>query len=156
VGWVFELKGRYSEAIELNRQALELDPHAWRALYFMARALILAGRPDEALRTLGRAEDPPALLRATAARALVALGRRDEARRVLHELEREAERRYVRPEAIAAVYVALGEYDAAFRWLEQAYRVRSADVTTLKVERHWAPIRSDPRFAALVKKVGIP
>ena len=34
--------------------------------------------------------------------------------------------------------------------------MRSADVTTLDVERHWAPIRSDPRFAALVKKVGIP
>ena len=156
VGWVLELKGRYHEAIEQCRQALELEPHAWRALYFMARALILAERPDEALRTLGRAEDPPALLRATAARALVALGRYDEARRVLRELEREAERRYVRPEAIAAVYVALGEHDTAFKWLEQAYRMRSADVTTLDVERHWAPIRSDPRFAALVKKVGIP
>ena len=59
VGWVFEIMGRYSEAIEQNRQALELDPHAWRALYFMARALLLAERPDEALRTLGRAEDPP-------------------------------------------------------------------------------------------------
>ena len=115
VGWVLELKGRYREAIEQYRQALELDPHAWRALYLMARALLLAGRPDEALRTLGRAEDPPALLRATTARALVALGRRDEARRVLRELEREAERRYVRPEAIAAVYVALGEHDAAFQ-----------------------------------------
>ena len=156
VGWVFEIMGRYSEAIEQNRQALELDPHAWRALYFMARALLLAGRPDEALRTLGRAENPPALLRATTARALIALGRPDEARHVLRELEREAERRYVRPEAIAAVYVALGEHDAAFKWLEQAYLVRSADVTTLPVERHWAPIRSDPRFAALVRKARIP
>ncbi len=69
-------------------------------------------------------------MRATTARALVALGRRDEARRVLHELEQEAARRYVRPEAIAEVYVALGEPDAAFRWLETAYRARSADVLT--------------------------
>ena len=77
------LQGPYREAIEQSRKALELDPHSWRALYFMARALILAERPEEALLTVHRAEDPPALLRATAARALVALGKYHEARRVL-------------------------------------------------------------------------
>ncbi len=122
----------------------------------MGRTLLLAGRPEEALRTLRRAEDPPPHVRAATARALVALGRREEARRVLRELEQEAARRYVRPEAIAEVYVALGEPDAAFRWLETAYRARSTGVLQLKVEQHWDPIRSDPRFAALVKKVGIP
>ena len=74
----------------------------------------------------------------------------------MRELEREAQRHYVRPEAIAQVYVALGERDAAFRWLEKAYQARSANVSMLKVERHWDPIRADPRFTALMKKAGIP
>ena len=122
----------------------------------MGRNLLLAGRPEEALGTLRQVEDPPPHVRAATARALVALGRREEARRVLRELEQEAARRYVRPEAIAEVYVALGEPDAAFRWLETAYQARSTGVLQLKVEQYWDPIRSDPRFAALVKKVGIP
>jgi TolB-like protein/Flp pilus assembly protein TadD len=156
LGWVLQLKGHYGEAIEQCRQALELDPHAWLVLDLMGRTLLLAGRPEEALRTLRLVEDPPPHVRAAIGRSLVALGRREEARRVLGELEREAARRYVRPEAIAEVYVALGEPDAAFRWLEAAYLARSTGVLQLQVERHWDPIRSDPRFAALVKKVGIP
>ena len=154
--WVLQLMGRYSEAIEQCRQALELDPQAWPAVYEMGKVLLLTGKPAEALRTLRRIEDAPPLLRAAAARALVALGRREEARRGLRELEQEAAERYVRPEEIAAVYVALGEPDAAFTWLETAYRERSVGIWTLKVERHWDPIRSDPRFAALVKKAGLP
>jgi TolB-like protein/Tfp pilus assembly protein PilF len=154
--WLLQMMGRYDEAIGQCRKVLELAPHAWRALDMTARALLLADRPGEALTTLNRAEDRPPLLRATTARALVALGRQAEARRVLWALEQEAERRYVRPEAIAAVHVALGAREAAFKWLDRAYRARSSDVTTLKVERHWDPIRTDSRFAALVKRVGIP
>jgi TolB-like protein/Flp pilus assembly protein TadD len=156
LGWVLQLMSRYGEAIEQCRKALQLDPHAWIVLDRMGRALLLAGRPEEALRTLRRVEDPPPHVRAATARALIALGRREEARRVLHELEQEAARRYARPESIAEVYVALGEPDAAFRWLETAYRARSTGMLQLEVEQHWDPIRSDPRFAALVKKVGIP
>lgn len=156
LGWVLQLMGRYGEAIQEGRQALDLDPHAWLPLDLLGRTLLLTGRPEEALRTLRRAEDPPPHVRAATARALVALGQREEAGRVLRELEQEAARRYVRPEAIAEVYVAFGEVDAAFRWLEAAYRARSTGVLQLKVERHWDPIRSDPRFAALVTKVGIP
>jgi tetratricopeptide (TPR) repeat protein len=156
LGWVLRLMGRYNEAIEECQKALELDPQAWAALWSLGESLLLAGRPEEALRTLRRAEAPPPAIRATAARALVALGRRQEARRALHELEQEATRRYVRPEAIAAIYAAMGENDAAFRWLDEAYRARSASLGQLKVEQYWDPIRSDPRFAALVKKVGIP
>jgi len=156
LGWVLQLMGRYGEAIQEGRQALDLDPHAWLPLDLLGRTLLLTGRPEEALRTLRPAEDPPPHVRAATARALVALGQREEAGRVLRELEQEAARRYVRPEAIAEVYVAFGEVDAAFRWLEAAYRARSTGVLQLKVERHWDPIRSDPRFAALVTKVGIP
>ncbi len=156
VGWVLQLMGRYDQAIEQCRKALELDPHAWLALDVMGRALLLEGRPKEALRVFERAEEPPPRLLAASARALIALGRRAEAERVLHGLEGEAKRHYVRPEAVAEVYVALGEPDAAFRWLDEAYRARSTGVLQLKVEQSWDPIRSDPRFADLVKKAGLP
>jgi tetratricopeptide (TPR) repeat protein len=156
LSWVLRLMGRYDEAIQQCRKALELDRNAFAALWDMGETLLLVGRPEEALRTLQGAEDPPPQIRATAARALVALGRREEAQRVVQQLSLEAGRRYVRPEAVAAVYVALGQPDSAFGWLDEAYQARSANLGQLKVEPFWDPIRSDPRFKALVEKIGIP
>jgi tetratricopeptide (TPR) repeat protein len=155
VGWALLLLGRYDEAVRQCRQALELDPQFSYGLGYMGQALVLAGRPKEALSVLRGVQNPPASIRATVVRALVALGRYDEARTLLRELERDAQRRYARPEAIASIYAALGQRDAAFRWLEKAYQARSASVPQLMVERQWDPIRADPRFTALVKKIGL-
>ena len=53
------------------------------------------------------------------------------------------------------VYVGLGENDKAFDLLEKAYQERSACVAFLKVFQEWDPLRSDPRFIELLKKVGL-
>jgi hypothetical protein len=62
----------------------------------------------------------------------------------------------VRPELIAAVYVRLGDRDKAFEWLDKAYEARSPYLLALKVDRQWNPIRNDPRFARLVRQIGLP
>ena len=62
----------------------------------------------------------------------------------------------MRPELIAAVYVNLGDRDKAFEWLKQAYEERSPYLLALKVDQKWDPIRQDPRFRALVAKIGLP
>jgi hypothetical protein len=53
------------------------------------------------------------------------------------------------------VYTGLGEKDSAFKWLEQAYRDRSGSVRYLKIEPRLDPLRSDPRFLDLLRRVGI-
>ena len=60
------------------------------------------------------------------------------------------------PGQIAIIYIALGEKDKAFERLEEANRVYDLNIMRLKVERRFDPIRSDPRFDDLVRRIGIP
>jgi tetratricopeptide (TPR) repeat protein len=81
-------------------------------------------------------------------------GRRVEANKVLEELLKLNERRYVTPAALAYVYIGLGDKDQAFAWLEKAYQEHSNFLAYLKVVPVADPLRSDPRFADLVRRVG--
>jgi len=53
------------------------------------------------------------------------------------------------------VYFTLGDRDNGFAWLEKAYDARSAYMALLRSDRRWDSVRTDPRFASLVRKVGI-
>jgi hypothetical protein len=76
--------------------------------------------------------------------------------RARHELVRlldHARRAHVQPEAIAQVYIAIGETDRAFEWLERAYQARSNSLGWLEFHPAFDPIRSDPRYADLARRV---
>jgi hypothetical protein len=62
----------------------------------------------------------------------------------------------VAPETIAVVYAELGEKDQAIHWLEKAYAERSTFMVSLKTEPSLDSLRSDPRFAELLRRVGLP
>jgi tetratricopeptide (TPR) repeat protein len=84
------------------------------------------------------------------------VGERDQARKMLEKLERQAKRTYVSPTLIGLVYVALGERQQAFAWLEKAYGQRDPLLLNLKVDASFDPLRSDPRFQDLLRRVGFP
>ena len=84
------------------------------------------------------------------------LGRRDDALAVLTQLDSLARTEYVTPYAVALVYTALGDRDHAFAWLDRAVAERTHWLLWLNRDLRWAPIRADPRFAALVRRVGLP
>jgi eukaryotic-like serine/threonine-protein kinase len=62
---------------------------------------------------------------------------------------------YLAPASVASIYASLGENDHAFEWLEKAYQERDSDLVFLKVERAWDNLRSDPRYADLLRRVGL-
>ncbi len=156
VGDVLAIIGDYPAAIEEYRKALELSSTYTLALLHSGDALLAAARPAEAIAFFRRSPDFGVRARAGLARALALNGHPDEARRLAVGLERESAHRYVRLEEIAAIYVSLGEANQAFDWLERAYRNRSAGMIGLKTDTRWAPIRADPRFISLMKRVGLP
>ena len=88
------------------------------------------------------------------AEGLALAGRRDEALALIDRLETPDGRPI--PGFIAKVYSTLNEPDLAFEWLERAYVERSRLLVYLNTEQAWRPIRGDPRFADLVRRVGIP
>ena len=80
-------------------------------------------------------------------------GKRDQARAVLGKMI--DPQRYVNAYSTAAVYVALGEMDEAWRWLTTGFEERSWHMTTLGVDPKFDPLRPDPRLRELVRKIGV-
>jgi TolB-like protein/Flp pilus assembly protein TadD len=158
-GFLLENARRYDEAIEQLRRVIAVDPNNYPAHWFLGHTYAANGQFDEAV---AAAEKAVALSdRAPGALGILGLvyglaGRKSEATTVLNELLALNERRYVTPAAIANVYIGLGDKDQAFVWLEKAYQERSYYIAWLKVFPIVDPLRSDPRFADLVRRVGLP
>ncbi len=77
------------------------------------------------------------------------------ARAILSELNGRSKQTYVQPLVLAMIHIGLGEANEAFDWLSKAIEDRSAGLVYLKVDPVFDPVRSDPRFADLVQRVGI-
>jgi hypothetical protein len=88
--------------------------------------------------------------------AYAGAGRADAAKKVLNELLELNKRRYVTPVAFINLYIGLGDKDQAFVWLEKAFQERSNYLAYLNVFPIVDPLRSDARFADLVRRVGLP
>jgi len=88
-------------------------------------------------------------------RAYARAGRRTDALRLLAELKRRREAGYVPAGAFVNAYLGLGDHDQTFVWLERAYQEQSNILQFLKVHPFFDPLRGDPRFADLVRRVGL-
>jgi tetratricopeptide (TPR) repeat protein len=83
-------------------------------------------------------------------------GKRTEALRTLAELKRLATQRFVPPDEIAKIYIALGDKKSAFAWLEKAYQEHSASLVDIKIDPEFDQLRNDQRFQQLVRRMGFP
>ncbi len=161
LGWHHYYAREYDQVIAPIRKALEGDasprgrvaPHAILGAMYEQK-----GMYDEAIANFRDAEGQSGgipVYVAQLAHAQAASGNRAEALRLLEELKRPRQK-YVPPEEIAAVYVALGQKETAFEWLEQAYQIRSASLINLKVDPRFDSLRSDRRFSDLARRIGLP
>jgi tetratricopeptide (TPR) repeat protein len=87
--------------------------------------------------------------------ALAASHQEGEARKTLAELTMRSQQTYVQPMWLAVIHLALGEKDQAFAGMQKAYEDRSAWLVYLKIDPFFDGVRSDPRFAALLQRVGL-
>jgi len=146
--------GRLDSAAATARRAFALDSSFTYAATVLGDALRLKGAAREALDAYAaRGPAQTAYDLAGPALARIAIGETEEARRTLRELTALGARQNVPPDAVAMIYAALGERDQAFAWLERAYASHSAALVSLATDPDWAPLRSDPRFAAFVLRV---
>ncbi|MDQ5857390.1 MAG: hypothetical protein M3542_03830, partial [Acidobacteriota bacterium] len=116
------------------------------------------GLRSEALaeaRTAQEVDHSPLVL-AMSGGAIAAAGDLEGARKVLERVKEIAKTRYVCPYEVGVIYAHLGEKDEAFRLLDKAFEVRSQCLPFLKVDPQLDPIRSDPRYADLVRRLAFP
>ena len=98
---------------------------------------------------------PSAWNLASLASARAQMGDTDEAERILGDLERRSASEWITPLSLAAIYASLGRYDEAVAAVERGFEVRDCWVVALGVEPAWTALRGEPRFEAVVAKVGI-
>ena len=82
-------------------------------------------------------------------------GKRAEALKLADDLENQSQKRYVSPMWMADLYVSLGDKDRAFEWLERGYQEHDVNTPWLKMCPRCDPLRPDPRFASLVRRMGL-
>lgn len=157
-GWVARMLvylRRYDDAIAQCEHAGELDVHYPRVYLWLGHAYMGKQEYEKALAAYQKSVHGIGYHNTFVAQPLVKLGRRDEAAKILQELEHEAERLYIRNEALAAGLSAVGEMDRAFMYLGRAVDARSAGLLYLNVDPVYDALRPDPRFAAVVAQVGL-
>jgi len=149
---------RYDEAARALTDTLELDPNFGPARIMLGRVYDAKGMPERAVEQLERAQRimgvrPDVLT--PHAYVLGKAGRRAEALERLDALRRFSKPQNPAPVRIAIVHIGLGDTDRAFEWLQKGLEARDWQMALLKVEPAFDGLRSDPRFAALVERVGL-
>jgi TolB-like protein/Flp pilus assembly protein TadD/predicted Ser/Thr protein kinase len=163
VGGVFYNARQYDQAIEQYRKTLELDPnfiwtHTVLGLAYVRKSMYKEGIAECEKELVISPSNTPALTGLGYAYAVS--GRRAEAQKVLDQLNELSKQKYVPAVSRVGIYVGLGEKDKAIEWLKKAYEERSIGNSLLafgavKVNPEYNPLRSDPRFADLLRRMNL-
>jgi TolB-like protein/DNA-binding winged helix-turn-helix (wHTH) protein/Flp pilus assembly protein TadD len=147
----------YDESILQSRKTIEMDPNFGLAHNHLAQAYLRKQMNDEAVAELQKAAQlsggSPTCI-ANLARAYVASGKTSQAEKLLSELKKRSNPSHSFASEIAVIYVALGDTDQAIAWLKIGYEERFNPGVLLRPG--FDPLRSDPRFQDLVRRIGLP
>ncbi|MGA8186206.1 MAG: protein kinase [Terriglobia bacterium] len=153
--------GEYDLAINQLRTTLELDPSFWVLRWWLGRSYLAKGLHEAGVRELESVAklsngNPSAL--AWLGYGYAVSGETAKTRQILARLQQKAKESYVSPYQFAVLYAALGEKDQAIGYLEKAFQERCYEMYFLNLERHrlFRPLRSDPRFQDLVRRMNFP
>ena len=147
---------RYDEALQKLDSLLKLAPDNESAVLFRAYTYDGAGRYNEAIEDYKKSVslgDTTMSTQCYLGYALTQVGRKSEAQAIFEKLKTTKE--YVSPAELAVLYVGLGDKEGAIASLEKAYAAHDLQMQYLKIDPHYDSLRSDPRFAELIRKVGL-
>jgi len=158
IAWTLFNAHRYDEAIREFRDVLAVRPDDRLPLWPLGWALICNHQAEEAIPELEKAvsatDSSPGVISALIW-AYAHAGRRADALRLLGELKKRRQNGYVPAGAFVNAYLGLGNNDEAFAWFERAYEEQSNILIYIKVSPLFDPLRDDPRFQDLVRRVGL-
>jgi TolB-like protein/Tfp pilus assembly protein PilF len=159
VGLQYFYARRFDEAIAQQKRTLELDPRFTPALRSLGGAYEQRGMFEAAIETFQRANGlakDELSAKALLAHAYALSGRTADARALIEELQAAGKTRYVSHYALAAIHTALGETGEALDRLDEAYALRDRGMTWLAVSPRLDPLRAEPRFRELIRRMRLP
>ena len=158
LGWQYHWARQPEQAVATFRKILEMEPSFEQGHWGLGLAYEQEKKFDQAVAEFSRAaelsEGNPVYV-AALGHAHAAAGRRDEAAKIAITLEERARTAYVPPYWMATLAVGLAQKDRAFFWLDQAHAERSGGMIWLAADPRMDPLRSDPRFDVLLRRVGL-
>ena len=154
----FYMGRQYDRAIDQGQKALQLDPSCYTCRTYVALSEMQKGQFREATQEIEPVKFPEAapIDVATTVSILALAGETTRARSLEKSLQVQMMQRYVCPYEIATGYAALGNKEDAFKWLQKSYEAHSICLIWMNSEPRFDSLRSDPRFAALARQVGLP
>jgi serine/threonine protein kinase/tetratricopeptide (TPR) repeat protein len=149
---------QYVQALNQCERALDIHPDFFPAHLLAGLVFEREGRFDQAIESLEKAwrSSESFLVRSVLAGTLAFAGKQDDARAMLRECEAVRTDQYVSPIPVAVALAALGEYEAAFASFEEGVRLRCPRAIWGKVDPRFDVLRSDPRYADLLRRIGLP
>jgi serine/threonine-protein kinase len=157
VGVIYYFRRDFGAALEQCDHTIELNPHFAPAYFTLSLVQEQQGDLEEALAALERAVSLAPLsprMHGALGRTLALANKRDSAMKTLRRLETLAKERYVSPFEFASIFLALGQLDVAFKWLNKARDERVFELIAMRVDPRFDPLRDDPRFDAIVAQIG--
>ncbi len=157
LGFMLNFRGDYTRALEQCRRALEIDPNSWAAHSNLSTSYGYMGDYVQALKEAQKtvALEPGPRQTLELGLEYAKSGNRAQAREVIEQLKRMSAHVYVSPAHTATIYAVLGDKTTALDLLEKAYEDRDFHLSWIKVDHNYDSLRSEPRFIALLKKVGL-
>jgi len=159
VGLFLYFERQYSQAVEELNKALEVDPNHFATYLFLGWAYEAMGKYEEPIGCYLRARELSGRSKfggSFLASCYAFMGKQEEARKILYEEIEYSKKNYIPSVVIAWGFSALGEKKQAFAWLEKAFRERDPYLIMFLRNVHlFDPLRSDPRYAALLHKIGL-
>jgi serine/threonine-protein kinase len=157
LAWAHYMARKPDLCIAESKRGIELDMAPYWFHFFLGWGYEQNGMHAEAIRALeeaaSRSKQSPVTIWALG-HAYAVGGRTAEANRLLENLIERSQQKYVPPYEIGMVYLGLGQKDRAFEWFEKAFVERSGWMAYLKVDPRLDPVRTDPRYADLLRRVG--
>jgi serine/threonine protein kinase/tetratricopeptide (TPR) repeat protein len=151
--------GRWPERmIDEGRHMVALDPTHFLGHLIAGLACTESGGPDEAVTAFEKAREMSGGIPLTLGYLTYAYGRagrRNDARELLDQMETMATTAYVSPSTVAIGYVGLDDWDAAFQWWNQAVDVRDPLIVPIKTFPFFDPVRGDPRYRAILRRMNL-
>jgi eukaryotic-like serine/threonine-protein kinase len=157
LGYAFYFARDYERAIDECRKALEMDKNSTFAYRNLGLAFLQQGKFEKAIEALSNAVKFSCgglAFESYLGFAYAVAGKRAEASDVLTSLQDLDKERYVPAYNFAMIHAGLGDFDAAFEWLEKAFKERSGFLPFMRVEPVVDNLRGDPRFENLMRRVG--